>query len=185
MYSRSPCGSPCHIGSRHKDKIQSSACNETKWHYQWERLIVHLDTLRTRPSGSHWSTHWELKRTSFLRTTRVWVSRCTMCPGNAWICGCSTGTSFPGQKLGLGYTSISRETKFGSQDALISRMCLCCATALVDFQAPALMQMWNYAGFAIGQETLPEQCDGTPRLCSVTSGSRRQINITETITQIN
>ena len=37
--------------------------------------------------------------------------------------------------------SFSRKTRFGTQDAQVSRTCLCCATALVDFQAPARLEV--------------------------------------------
>ena len=135
MYSRSPCGSPCQIGSRHKDNIVSSTCNETKWHHQCERLIAHLDTLLTRPSGSHWSTHLGLKAHKFLENNQGLCLYMHNVPRKRLDLRVLNMHKLPQDKSwDSRYTSFSRETGFGTPDALISRTCL-----------------WDYAGFAIGR----------------------------------
>ena len=136
MYSRSLCGSPCHIGSRYKDNIMSSACNETSGitsERNWLLTLTPCALDQVVHIGLHmWDSSaqvsWEQPGLGLLMHN---------VPRKRLDLRCSTGTSFPGQKLGLQVHELLERNWVWDSRCTNFQACFCCATALVDFQVPA------------------------------------------------
>ena len=102
-----------------------SACNETKWHHQWERL-------------SHWPTHLGLKTHKFLENNQGFGSLDAQCAHETLGFAGAQRAQASQDKTGTQGTRVSREKLGWDSRCTNFRTCFCCATALVDFQVPAL-----------------------------------------------
>ena len=92
-----------------KTRYNLAPATRQKWHHQWGRLIVHLDTLHTRPSGSHWSTHVGLKAHKFLENNQGLGLQMHNVPRKRLDFGVLNAHKLPRTKAGTQSTRASRE----------------------------------------------------------------------------